>query len=253
MSEPKAFSGTSEDEDEEDVGRVGALIPDGIEAPAELIGDEMLSRATTEGPAASEFVLENMRNDPRPKVQAKGCSAVSQIAETPPGRTTLHEKGAVEVVVAAMSSAMPDEIELQAKGCSAIANLSIGEGESAVLSKGGLAAVLAAASAHPAEASVQLKVCTALGNIAYGSAGEARVLAGGGLEAVVTAMKAHSADAALQEEGVDALVNIADSADAKKRLLALGGLAVVAAAKKHANCAATAGELATGLVAAAKA
>ena len=55
------------------------------------------------------------------------------------------------------------------------------------------------------------------------------------------------------EEGVDALVNIADSADAKKRLLALGGLAVVAAAKKHANCAATAGELATGLVAAAKA
>jgi hypothetical protein len=250
MAAAASSSETSENEKE---GEYGLLLPEGTRVAAALIGDEMLSRATTAGPAACEFVMHHMRNDPRPEVQSKGCGAVSQIAETPPGREALFELNAVEVLVAAMTSATPKEVDLQAKACSALANLAIGEGEAVVMKKGGLSAVLSAGRAHLTEPSVQFKVCAALGNLAYSSAGEQRTLAEGGLEAVVAAMKAHPSNAGVQAEGVDALVNIADSAAGKKQLLALGGLGVVAAAKKHPMCAAAAGELAVALVTAAKA
>lgn len=241
--------------EDEDVGNVGVFMPDGQAASATLVGEELLSRVFARGPAATDFVLETMRNDPRPEVQAKGCTGIAQLAERPDGRKLLHDKQGVEVVVEAMMSAMDEEVELQASGCSALANLVIGEvseHEAAVLGKGGLKAVLAAAKAHPADGSVQTKACLALGNMAFGSAGEAAVLAAGGLDAIVAAMKAHPTNEKLQEEGLDALVNIADSDGGKKQLLAMGGLAVVAAAKKHPTCAETAGDFAAKLVAAAK-
>lgn len=243
------------DTSDRDLGEAGLLIPDGVEAPAELLGDEMLSRASLFGPAASEYVLDLMRADPRALIQAKGCQALSQISESPEGRTAVLSKCGVEVVVEAMMSAMPDEIELQARGCSALANLvmNASEEEEARVLKSGLAAVLGASKAHPAESTVQLKVCLALGNMAFGSKGEATCLSQGALEAVVEAMKAHPGDEALQVEGCDALVNIADSTDGKTKLVALGGLAVAAAAKKHPKCAETAGALADSLLAVAKA
>jgi len=240
-----------------DVGELGSLMPAQLaNAPERLIADEILSRATISGPHASDFVLDTMTSDPRPLVQANGCLAVAQIAERPDGRASLHSKGAVRVVAEAMASAMEEEEEVQMHGCNAIANLVIAppeENEAAVLGHGGLEAVLAAAKAHASKAGVQRKACLALGNMAFGSEGEAKVLESGGLEAVVAAMKAHATDATVVEEGLDALVNIADSTEGKKKLLALGGLGVVAAAKKaHPSCAATAGEFALKLVAAAK-
>lgn len=240
-----------------DVGQLGSLMVDNVtDAPELQIADEMLSRATISGPHASEFVLESMKSNPGPIVQARGCRAVAQIAERPDGRAALHALGAVQVVVEAMKTAMDDEVELATHGCEALSNLVIAppeENEAAVLGHGGLGAVLAVAMAHPSHVAVQRKVCLALGNMAFGPAGEARVLEAGGLDAVVTAMKAHAADATVVEEGIDALVNIADSSDGKKKLLALGGLGVVAAAKKsHPKCAATAGDFALQLVAAAR-
>lgn len=239
--------------DKDDVGKVGGLLPVDAQAPADVIADEMLSRVFASEADASDFVLETMQNDPRPEVQAKGCSAISQIAEKREGRALLHSKSVVDVVVAAMLSAMAEEVELQIKGCSALANLVIGEGDDAVLRKGGLEAVLNASRMHPNVPAVQRKVCLALGNMAYSSFGEARVVAEGGIQVVLTAMKTHGSDPEVQEEGIDALVNLADSENGKKELLARGGLGVVAAAKKHEKCAAAAGDLANALVAVAKA
>ena len=222
------------------VGEIGAIMPEGEVAPAALVGDEMLSRVYKQGRNASPYILTTMRNDPRAEVQAQGCRALSQIAESAEGRkagmcSTGFERtvpgvtrqmtpayaplrlaviaeGGIQVIVEAMETATDEEVELQARGCSALANLVVGEGEAAVFEHGGLAVVLAAAAAPPTAASVQLKCCAALGNMAYGSAGEAKVLAEGGIEVVVAAMKVHPQDAKLQEEGCDALVNIADSA-----------------------------------------
>lgn len=256
MASTSGDGGLKRDHDtssQEDLGHAGALLPEGIEAPASALGDELLSRASLAGPAATGFVLDVLKRDAREEVQYKGVQALAQIAETPPGRKVLLETEAVECVVEAMMSATPEEVLLQYHGCSALANIVIGgEGEGAVLDKGGLAAVFAAAKAHPADAGVQTKSCLALGNIAFGATGEAKVLSDGGLDIVVAAMKAFPAEVALQTEGVDALVNIADSPGGKQTLLGLGGLAVVAAAKKHDACKETAGALATALVAAAK-
>ena len=241
-----------------DIGQLGSLMPENLSsAPAQLVADELLSRATIEGPHASGFVLEMMMNQPNPLVQLKGALAIAQISERPEGRAALHAESAVKVVVEAMRTAMDDEVELQRHGCSSLANLVMAppdENEAAVLDNGGLEAVLAAAKAHPFDAGVQAKACLALGNMAFGSVGEAKVLSSGGLEVVVAAMKAHAANPLVIEEGIDALVNIADGADGKKALLALGGLGVVAAAKKsHPKCMEAAGDLALKLVAAAKA
>jgi len=252
----------------------GALIPVGVEVPASVLGDEMLSRASfsdasnlpknpdgmvpatppTTPAEAADFIFDIMKRDARSEVQAKGCQALAQMAEKPDGRAALLAVDSIAVIVAAMLSAADDEIELQLRGCAVLGNLVVGgEGEDAILKQRGLEAVLAAGRAHPTEAAVQRKCLAALGNIAYGSAGEAAVLAGGGLDVVVAAMKAHPSDAALQEDAVDALLNIADGDDGKQKLLALGGLGAVAAAKKHSKCAETAGVLASALVVAAKA
>jgi len=252
----------------------GALIPEGVEIPVSVLGDEMLSRASFSDAAnlpknpdglvpasppstpmeAADFIFSIMKSDARSEVQAKGCQALAQIAENPEGRSALLAVDTIAIVVEAMMSAADDEVDLQARGCAALSNLVIGgEGEVAILKQGGLAAVLAAGKAHPAEAAVQRKCCTALGNIAFGSAGEAAVLEAGGLDVVVAAMKAHPTDEGLQEDGVDALVNIADSDAGKQQLLAIGGLGVVAAAKKLSKCAESAASLASGLVNAAKA
>ena len=243
-----------EDGEENDLGTIGALLPeDTSQAPANTVGDELLSRASLQFEHAVGFVLDALRSDPRDEVQAKGLRAISQIAERKDGRETLIKHGAVETVIEAMLSAVEEEVELQASGCSGLANLAISEGEAVVHKHGGLKAVIAAGQAHPADLAVQTKVCAAIGNLAYSSDGEKATLEGGGVEAVCAAMRAHPADAALQEEGVDALVNVCDSEAGKRRLLEMGGLAVVAAAKKHEKCAEAAGAFAASLVALAKA
>jgi hypothetical protein len=234
---------------DEDIGQVGGLVPEGAEVSAKKVGEEMISRVTLTGPNAADFVLQTMQQDPREEVQAKGCLALSQIAEKPEGRTALRKNGGIgiEVVVAAMMSAQPEEVEVQAHGCSALANLAIDEGETLVIAKSGLDAVLESAKTLLKEVTVQRKACLALGNLAFGSEGEAKVLASGGIETVVAAMNAHRKDPVVQEEGIDALVNIADSPDGKKRLLECGGLDVVANAQKHPKCAAVAADLAKQL------
>ena len=245
-SKPADYSESSLDEFNrtgKDVGETGALVPEGVEVPAKLIGEEMLSRASLKGPNAIAFVFSHMQNDPREEVQAAGCLALAQISERPDGRVAVSDNGGIEIIVAAMMSAGSEEIEVLAHGCSALANLALGEGEMAVIAKSGLDAVLEAARTHPKEVAIQRKACLALGNLAFGSEGEATVLATGGLEAVVAAMKAHGKDEVVVEEGIDALVNIADSTGGKKRLLGCGGLEVVAAARKHAKVAAAATDL----------
>lgn len=227
-------------------GQVGGLYPaelqEDAQTPAKAVGEEMLSRVFSNGAEAADFILMVMQNDPREEVQAMGCRALSQIAEKPAGRAALRSHCGVEVIVASMMSATAGEVAVQAHGCSALANLAIGEGaDDDVVAKSGLDAVLAAAKSHLGEVTVQRKACLALGNLAYGSAGEAKVLATGGLEAVVAAMQTHAKDIAVQEEGVDALINIADSAKGKQQLLELGGVPVLAAAQERApRCAAAA-------------
>ena len=159
----------------------GALIPEG-EVPASVLGDEMLSRASFAGPIlpanpdgmkpatapsspaeAGDFILAVMKKDPRSEVQAKGCQALAQLAETQEGRTALLAMDTIAVVVEAMMSASDDEVDLQARGCAALAHLVVGgEAEAAILEQAGVAAVLAAGKAHPTEASVQRKCCAAV-------------------------------------------------------------------------------------------
>jgi hypothetical protein len=198
-------------------------------APAEEVGEKLLGLVIQNGRLAVDEILKTMAADARPLVQAHACEAISMLAANDTGRSHILPKGAVAAVVAAMSQ-HPSEAAVQAKGCAAISNLTIGDGEAAVLHGFGLDGVLAAMAAHPADGAVQLKGCAALGNIGFGEAGEAAAVEKHGIEAIVQALHAHGTNAQLVEEAADALANLAANATGKQILLSLGGVQLLAAA-----------------------
>ena len=201
-----------------------------VQAPAEEVGEKLMGMVVQNGRLAIDEIMKIMAADGRPTVQAHACEAISMLAENDTGRTYILAKGAVAAVISAMHTHAA-EVAVQAKGCTAVSNLTIGEGETAVLQGFGLDAVLTAMATHPNDAAVQLKGCAALGNIGYGAAGEAAAVEKGGVDAIVRAMLAHGSDAKLVEEACDALANLVANPVGKQSLLSLGGVAMLEAAR----------------------
>lgn len=157
-------------------------------------GERLLGIVVQHGLQVAQEVLDTMAVDGRPTVQAKGCSAIAILAEKDAGRAAVLDANAVFAVTKAME-VLAAAAQVQASGCSALANLCQGDGAAAVLEGGGLEAVLAAMAAHASEPAVQLKGCLALGNIAFGAEGEARAVERGGVGAIASCLRAHGADA----------------------------------------------------------
>lgn len=102
-----------------------------IQGPPDEVGEKLIGMVVQNGRLAVDEIVKTLASDARPLVQAHGCEALAMLAEND----------------------------------TALSNLSIGEGEAAVLQGFGLDAVLVAIFTHPTDAVVQLKACGALGNI----------------------------------------------------------------------------------------
>lgn len=204
--------------------------PTAVAASAEEAGEILIGMACQNGSQAIDGILSAMISDPRPEVQAQGCNAISVLSEKEAGRNHVLGKGAVQAVVAAMQM-HPSAPAVQGRGCAALGNLTVGDGETAVLQGYGVEAVLAAMANHPSDGFVQTKACLALGNMGYGSAGEVAVVDKGGVQAIVAALQAHGSDEKLVEEACDALQNLAANVQAKQTLIDMGLVAMLEAAR----------------------
>ena len=208
----------------------------------EADGERLFGMVVQNGSSAAEEVLAIMAIDGRVAVQTGGCKAIAVLSEKEPGRSAVIEIGAIVAVTKAMEGLLAAPT-VQASGCSALANLCIGEGANSVLEGGGIAAVLAGMEAHPAEVSVQAKGCLALGNIGFSAEGEALALKAGAIDAILEALKSLGQDAKVVEEACDALSNLAAGAAGKEALLAKAGVEVLRAAQGTHPSIASAGEV----------
>ncbi|KAL3895869.1 MAG: hypothetical protein SGPRY_013408, partial [Prymnesium sp.] len=188
------------------------------------------------GILAAPHVLSALRRpDASPQQLADGCAALATLAEREVGRKEVLTKGAVDAIVGAMRACEAHPL-VQEKGCSALANCAIGEGEGEVRAKG-LALVLSAMGEHRGERGVQLKGCLALANCAFSTEGERDVLERGGVAAAIEAMMAQAGDVEVLEASADALANLAGGEEGKSEIVRAGGLQTLRAAQTtHPAC-----------------
>ena len=208
------------------------------DAPTKLEAIEykdLTQQVCASGMLAADHVIEVLKDGAMPMQAAQGCAGLSILAEKAGTRVEVMAKGAVDAVVAAMSGHADDAL-VQEKGCQALANCAVGEGEGETRAKG-LVLVLAAMEAHRAARGVQFFGCRALANCAFSPEGEAEVVERGGVAAALAAMTAHAEDAGVQEEAADALGNVVGGEAGRAAALAADGVGVAEAARAaHPRC-----------------
>lgn len=163
------------------------------------------------GSLATSEVLATLENGASAETKMRACMAIAKLAEKDQGRDLVLSKFGADAVVRAINVSI-EHNGVAANGCSALANLALGQGAPAVLKAQGAEAAVAVMAAHAGCAAVQAAGCLALGNMCFDSEGEGRVLAAGGVRALSRALQGAATDAAVAEEVCDCIVNLAGSA-----------------------------------------
>jgi hypothetical protein len=134
--------------------------------------------------------------------------------------------------------AHPAHVDVQRLGCGALTNLACANtaNQTAIVSAGGVEAVLGAMQAHPAHVDVLKNGCHALANLASANtANQTAIASAGGVEAVLGAMQAHPADANLLKETCCALMHFSRRHPSNQAaIVSAGGVeAVLRAMRSH--------------------
>lgn len=146
------------------------------------------------------------------KLIFKSIELLADLALEPVSKPLFVQKGGVGLlhILSAMNRHSSDA-SIQAAGCRAVANLSLGATKE-VLQRltPALDVILRAMNRHTAHKHVQLYGCWALGNLAVWH--HADIVAQGGVDAILPSMREMPADYKLQEQGCAALSKLLEAA-----------------------------------------